>query len=168
MRTIPFLFLLGLVTVACASQTGTPAETDQEVEIPEEGEPVVAEELLSRQTSGLREAARRVIRNAEEWADFWQDVHADVTPLPEVPEVDFQRHMIVAAAMGERSSGGFSISIPRVRREGTEVHAVVEEVAPGAGCMTIQVLTAPVVAVRISRAEGPVHFTERTETRDCT
>ncbi len=41
------------------------------------------------------------------------------------------------------------------------------EVSPGAGCMLAQMITAPVVAVRVSRTERAVEFVRRTDVRDC-
>lgn len=154
--------------VGCASPGATgPSDSFAGTDIPVNAVDVSAEQVLSRPVSGISDSRRIVIRSDSEWTEFWAAANANLVPPPEAPEVDFSRDMILAAAMGGRPTGGYAISIPTVKREGSEVWAVVHERSPGPTCFTTQVLTAPVVAVRVPRLEGPLHWIEDESRTEC-
>lgn len=125
------------------------------------------EQLLEAQYTGFVQRDRLVIRDAEAWSQFWNQAHSNVMPQPSVPSIDFTRNMVVAATMGSRGSGGYSIRIDPVYAADDALYVVVEERSPGAGCVTTAAITAPAAAVRIPRAGGSVSFVERSETFNC-
>lgn len=136
---------------------------------PNDSVPLAFREIPGARTQGsdLLEAGRVVIRDAAEWERYWAKIVAQVSPSPPVPPVDFDRQVVIAAAMGQRPSGGFTIAIDAVFLKGGTVHVVVKSVAPGPNCGVATVMTAPVVAVTIGRAEAPVRFVEQLETTQC-
>jgi uncharacterized protein (DUF885 family) len=67
------------------------------------------------------------------------------------PEVNFNTQAVIIAYQGRKSSGGYSINISAIRREGTTLTVTSNEQVPGAGAMTAQMLTSPFVAVIIPR-----------------
>lgn len=119
------------------------------------------------QTSAHNEPARVVIRDTAAWERYWGRIVAQVAPTPPVPLVDFARQFVVAASMGQRSSGGYTIDVTAVYARGGTVHVVVKSVSPGRTCGAAMVMTAPVVAVAIDRVEGEVRFIETSETTEC-
>lgn len=125
------------------------------------------ETLFTESYSGVTDARRLVVRDAADWRALWDEVVGARTPRPDPPAVDFGREMVIVAAMGQRGTGGFSISIDEVREENGDLVVVVRETTPGSGCFLTQALTAPVTAVRIRYREGPVRFIEEKETQDC-
>lgn len=137
--------------------------------VPNDSVPLAFREIPGARTqgSGHLEAGRVVIRDAAEWELYWAKIVAQVSPSPPVPQVDFDRQVVVAAAMGQRPSGGFTIAVDAVFLKSGTVHVVVKSVAPGRNCGVASVMTAPVVAVTIDRVEAPVRFVERTETMEC-
>jgi len=159
--------LLVLAGLGCASPHGTPSESSAVAGIPVDAVELPTEELLSFGPSGIADSRRIVIRSASEWGRFWDEAHGSIVPRPEPPEVDFSRSMVLAAAMGGRRTGGYSISIPSVRHEGSEVYAVVRAVSPGPTCFTTQAFTAPVVAIRVPLLEGPVRWLDDEVQREC-
>ncbi len=128
---------------------------------------VTLERVYAAPHSGVSAAGRLVIRDATAWQATWRDVVGHLTPAPALPAVDFSRAMIVVAAMGERGTGGYEIRVTRAYRRDGDLVVVVVEVSPGAGCMLIQSITAPVEVVRLPRHDGPVTFLEEQERRDC-
>jgi hypothetical protein len=137
--------------------------------VPADSVPVAFREISGAKTqaSNHTDSGRVVIRDAAEWERFWGAIVAAVSPSPPVPEIDFERQMVLAAAMGQRPSGGYTIDIDAVYLSGGTVFVVVKSVNPGPTCGGASVMTAPVVAVAIDRLDAPVHFVERTETTDC-
>jgi hypothetical protein len=99
--------------------------------------------------SGIRDARRLVITDRATWQAFWDDFHSTVVPKPEPPAIDFDARMVIAATLGERTSGGYAISVPEVAREGDALYVVIEEAAPGTDCVTATVMTTPAVAVSV-------------------
>jgi hypothetical protein len=75
-----------------------------------------------------------------------------VSTLPEQDENFFRSNLVVAAFLGERRSGGYSV---RFMENGNKTLRV-EETTPPKGSMTIQVMTYPfaVVAVPVSNQES--------------
>ena len=158
------LSLVALTLVACSSGAPDAGPTGPETaaEIPAGATATTFEvvEEVSSPMSGIEDRRRLVIRDSGTWSDFWSELAARVEPAPPVPEIDFGTSMIIAAAMGQRTSGGYEISVEEVAEKDGKLYARVQETSPGAACMTITVMTAPVVAVVVPRHEGPVAFVE--------
>jgi protease stability complex PrcB-like protein len=113
--------------------------------------------------TGIREARRLVIRNANTWAEFWSELG-----VGERPDVDFSRDVVIAVAAGQRPSGGYEIAVDRVTQKDGELTAEVVETIPGPNCMTTASLTQPVdvVVVPAVAARG-WSFVERKDVRGC-
>lgn len=173
---LPTLVLLQAAALACGAGgtvNGDAMKRGDDVAIapsvPADSTPVAFREIPGARTqaSGHTDSNRLVIRDAAEWGRFWGAIVSHISPPPPVPPIDFQREMVLAAAMGERPSGGYLISIDAVYLSGGTVYAVVKSEVPGPTCGAASVMTAPVAAVAVERVNGEVRFVERTETRDC-
>ena len=150
-----------LLLAACGTRPSPSAAFSQEPTA------VTIEVLVAESYSGITDSRRLVIRDAATWQAVWKEIVGARTPAPQPPGVDFDQNMVILAAMGQRGTGGYAIRIDEVAVEDGQLNVVVRETAPGPGCMTIQALTAPVTAVRVTRSEEPVSFIERAETFDC-
>ncbi len=117
--------------------------------------------------SGIQERRRTIVRTESEWRQIWGELAAGRIPPPEPPAIDLEHRMVIVAAMGRRSTGGYAISIESVRAPADSLYVTVVEISPGAGCLTTQALTAPVAAVAVERHAGEPVFVEREETHDC-
>ncbi len=159
-RSILAVTLAG-VAWACEAQVPT--------QLPPDAEPVEFELVsqLTRPFGGPNEPARLVIRDQAEWDEYWNALPTVVLPTPDPPAFDFSRDMVLIAAMGRRGSGGHVISVEGVYESGGELFVDVLEVSPGLGCITTQVMTAPLVGVRLAATQAPVRFLEQTESRPC-
>lgn len=162
------LGLLGALAAACgASDASEPLPLEPQ---PLRSEAQVAYEEIEGATavvSGIPDRRRLVIGDAETWAAFWTELHANLSPVPDLPTVDFSTRIVVAATMGRRPTGGYAIRIEAVSRRGDDFEVVVVESSPAAGCLTTQAITAPATAVSVTLTAGGVEFVERTETADC-
>jgi len=70
------------------------------------------------------------------------------------------------AALGTRSSGGYTVSIDSVAR-GATLRAFVTTVTPGPDCVTTMAINWPVQVVRVPRFDGSVEFIEVEQVRHC-
>jgi hypothetical protein len=119
------------------------------------------------QNSGLRDSLRTVIRDQAAFAELWARMYAPYGERPPVPDVDFDREMIVAAALGTRSSGGYAIYLDSATIAGDALVVHVRRVRPGSTCGATGALTEPVDLARAPRDARPVRFVEHSEVRQC-
>ena len=113
--------------------------------------------------TGIGEARRLVIRNANAWADFWSELG-----VGDRPDVDFTKNVVVAVAAGQRPTGGYEIAVERASLTNGELTVEVVETTPGPNCMTSTSLTQPVDVVVIPAvATKNWSFVERKEVRGC-
>jgi hypothetical protein len=113
--------------------------------------------------TGIAEARRLVIRDANAWADFWSELGMGGRPA-----VDFSRDVVVAVAAGQRPTGGYEIAVERVTNNGGELTVEVVETTPGPNCMTTASLTQPVdVVVVPGVTPRSWSFVERKDVRGC-
>jgi protease stability complex PrcB-like protein len=113
--------------------------------------------------TGVGEARRLVIRNANAWADFWSELG-----VGDRPAVDFTRDLVVAVAAGQRPTGGYEIAVDAVRLANGELTVEVVETTPGPNCMATTSLTQPVDIVVVPALTAQNwSFVERKEVRGC-
>ena len=156
--------------VACAPTSEPPSGSDvppasQSPATPPAAVPV--ESLASLHNSGIEDSTRQVIRTSAEWAQAWERMHAPYGEKPALPSVDFARSVVVVAAMGMRSSGGFGIAIDSVERRDGGLVVHVTSTSPGRTCGTTGALTQPVAAARVDATDQQVRFVERAVVREC-
>jgi hypothetical protein len=113
--------------------------------------------------TGVREARRLIIQDANAWAAFWSELG-----VGEQPAVDFSRNVVIAVAAGERSSGGHEIAVTKVSQKDGSLNVEVLETVPGPNCLSASSLSQPVdvVVVQGNRPKS-WSFVERKEVRGC-
>jgi hypothetical protein len=108
-------------------------------------------------------AFRLVIKNRDEFSDFWKRFLAPLAPgqwVPPMPEVDFSKDMVVVAAMGERPMSGYFVIIDGACEVDGHVEVFVSNFENPCGGAQLQVVTDPADAVRIPQSNLPVVFRE--------
>ena len=103
---------------------------------------------------------RLVIKNRDEFNDFWKGLASPGHFLPPLPEVDFSKEMIVVVGMGFRPSPGFVIMIDGACEVDGQVELFVSKVEDGPCGVVPGVVTAPADIVRIPRSDLPIVFRE--------
>lgn len=113
--------------------------------------------------TGIREARRTVIQDANAWAEFWSELG-----VGDRPAVDFTRAVVIAVAAGERPTGGHEIAVTNVTQREGELSIDVKETAPGPNCLSATALSQPVDVVVIE-GDKPQSwsFIEQKEVRGC-
>lgn len=110
--------------------------------------------------SGVQKATQLVVKDAKTWAELWDKVHASVSPKPELPQIDFDKHMVLAVFMGTRRTGGYAIQITDIHydKQADKLVVRVKETSPPPGSIVIQVITHPFHIVVIPKSDKPVQF----------
>jgi hypothetical protein len=127
------LLLLG-VLAAC----GGPAPSDSD--LPPPGE--FLQSLYFK-------TAREVILDQQTWNLTWPRLTGERTTPP---AIDFKNSMVLVAALGERPTSGYFVTINNARLiSGGRLAAEVEESVPGPGCGILKVTTTPAMAVVVPK-----------------
>jgi len=100
-------------------------------------------------------ASMLVIRSPSQWKSLSHDLAPNAKPAP----VDFTKSTVIGVLLGTRPTGGFSVEITGIERQGKELIVTWLEKKPGPDEMVTQVLTSPYHLVTIDRFDGPVKFT---------
>ena len=104
-----------------------------------------------------------MIRDDSSYARFWASLGAGQRPA-----VDFSRDIVIAAATGQRATGGHAIAVERVTRTGDGLAVEVVETTPGPGCVATQALTQPVDVVVVAAADARTwSFSDQTRAQAC-
>ena len=76
-----------------------------------------------------------------------------------MPKVDFNTRSVVAVFAGEQATGGHSIAVAKIEDSASARTVSVALTAPGEGCMSAQVITAPFQVVELPSTE--LEFTHK-------
>lgn len=119
------------------------------------------------QNTGFQDPARLVIRDQKAWEDAWAILTEPYVEPIATPEVDFETSMVLLAAMGWRSHGGYTIELSDAATTEDAFYASVTETSPGGMCATTQALVEPATVTRVPRFDGEVKFIENAKTVGC-
>jgi len=108
-------------------------------------------------------AFRRVIKNQDEYNEFWKQLTAPILPgnrVSPMPEIDFSKEMLIVSANGQRPSSGFWTIIDGACEVDGQVEIFISNVEDPKCGGVFAVITYPADAVRIPRTDLPVVFRE--------
>jgi len=146
-----------LLLMACTPKANTGGTTGSSTE--PEGTKLYFQTVDQRAMSGINNAEDHVISDDKEWSGLWARIHNNVTPVPNMPQMNFSREQVLAVFMGQKNTGGFGIEIKRVIDTGKQIVAMVEETTPPEGGIVTMAITQPYHVVKIENPEGkPVVF----------
>lgn len=114
------------------------------------------------QTGSVRDTLEVMLRDENSYRDALEMV----TPLGELPDVDFSQTMVGLIAI-PTNSGGYTVEVKSVEKTGEEITVSYLFSMPGEDCMTVQALSLPFQIVIIRWAEGNVTFVRDTERYSC-
>ncbi|HEX8129196.1 MAG TPA: DUF885 family protein [Pyrinomonadaceae bacterium] len=135
---------MALLGDAAAPSRSTPAH-----DATEDRTNVVEFSVLATGAMSRHEGGRTVelITNENDWRRAWALVGGG---RPQ-PEINFNSRACIVVYQGQKPTGGYSIEIAEIRRDGTVLAVNVRERRPAFGDVTTQVITSPFVAVSIPR-----------------
>jgi hypothetical protein len=166
MRTMHLVPLLVAVLAGC-SELPTVRQGERNVLDTQQVALVRFDAYFPAYNSGFGEPVRRVVDDAAEWEDAWRELWRSHNPVPPAPAVDFSREVVLLAAMGTRSSGGYSIHVEDAAAKGDHVTVRVIETSPGRACGVTAALTEPVDIVKLSRTPLPIRWETVKSVHDC-
>lgn len=117
-------------------------------------EPVPFTVLVKQGAPALRKAEEKVLTTTKEWTDLWDGSGS------KPPAVDFAKDVVLLAAFGEKSTGGYLIDITRVEKTAAEIRVYVRRTLPRPGAILTQAFTYPVVLARTAKPDRKVVFVD--------
>ena len=94
-------------------------------------------------------------------------LQADDNFSADVPDIDFAKTTVVAVYAGEKSTGGYSITVSNVQEYASVVMVDVTTTSPGASCSTTQSITYPYAVVSFKNTGKPVQFSQHINEQSC-
>jgi hypothetical protein len=148
---VTFLGLLAAGSSACAAGGNSPS--DPQGDRGKISFTSLVQVAVPGQTGG---EIREVIRDAATWSQIWTQLRAG-SSLPEAPPaVDFQKDMVIVAAMPTQSCVS-KVTVRSIHDDPRELRVDLLEEPPAANCRCI-VSQRPIHAVRLPRSAGGVRF----------
>lgn len=156
-KILGFTFLLASIasSTGCMSQAG--AETSPE------GPMVTTIASGNNTVTGL--APTRKIEVYRDQVTFNGSLYEFIQPMAE-ETIDFTLNQVVLLSLGEKSSGGYSVSVSGVEETDDYVRVFVSYTFPGSNCMVPTVITSPFLFVNIDTVKELV-FEERIQSVSC-
>ncbi|SMO38926.1 protease complex subunit PrcB family protein [Gracilimonas mengyeensis] len=103
----------------------------------------------------------KVISSSAEFRSAWEAVHTGRSPMPEIPEIDFEEQMVILVMLESKNSGGFDIDGFQVRKDTTGLVVEYAEVQPGSNCMTTQAISRPYRLVSFPKTGEDIRFEQQ-------
>jgi hypothetical protein len=116
------------------------------------------------QFSGIRTRRGEVISRGDVWRQTWEEINATLSPKPALPTVDFERNILLLAALGETGDACKRVAIESVEHRGGALRVSAKETRPPASCVCPPVTVQPVHVVSIPRAATGASFEFRSVT----
>lgn len=159
--SVYLLSLTLLLSVGCKSSQSAS-------EIPSSATELTLTTLDQGGYCAVEEASQLWITDQAVFRELWTQMHSNQMPSPDLPDIDFDTHGVVAAFMGTRASGGYRISLEKAAKHNDTAYFVVKTTSPGPACLVTNALTYPFVMAVIDRSgiEEAV-FIETAEVSSC-
>lgn len=101
-----------------------------------------------------------IINSLEKWNEIFGQM--DVKP-----DVNFDEKTVIAVVMGQKPTGGYSVSLRQLEVAKDKIQFLVEESMPSKNCTVTQVITNPYQIIAIDKTEKEISFIGNTITNDC-
>jgi len=164
MQQFFLLILLVLLTYSCGNTNQSQETTDMEHMIETLSKGTMGSPMLPGQ-NGEHEI---LITNQEDFSTLWQQMHQGMGNGEEiVPEIDFERYMVVGVVMGEMPSSGYSIRIDDIEQQEEHLNVNVLRTEPGPTCINLTVMTYPHHIIKVPATEQPFNFSYTTIVEEC-
>lgn len=113
------------------------------------------------------EEQQRIIRGEKGFESFWSDLNSSKNPVPKIPIVDFNDHIVIVSIMGTQNSGGYVTEITDVGIVDNKLGIQIKNTRPGDGCVVTGALTNPFHMVKVVKTGLSVTYFKEEATNFC-
>lgn len=119
---------------------------------------VTFENLVTSEIGGYVKEETLVIKDRESLLQVYGYVNRIRKPGFTIPKIDFSKETVIAVFMGEKTTGGYAISVENVKEVNEKLIVQIKEIKPGQKDMVALVITQPFCFVKINRVAKEVTF----------
>ncbi len=106
----------------------------------------------------IEEPINMVIKDIEKLDSLWNVVFKTRIPKPDLPEVNFEKEMVLAVFMGYIPTGGYSVSIENIYAKGCKVIVERKVVTPEPDELVTMDETQPFHIVKTKKTDKEIVF----------
>jgi protease stability complex PrcB-like protein len=119
----------------------------------------IAFEILAQDFyGGMVDSKFMVINDETSLNDIYNRISKDRTPKLDTPKINFNRETVIALFLGEKNSGGYSITVEQIMNLNDKVNVVYRITSPKAGEMVTSVMTQPYCIIKIPKTSKEIVF----------
>lgn len=104
-------------------------------------------------SSAIKDSRVQLIGTAADWEALWAEMNSHREPAPDLPVINFDEKVLLAAFRGECPSGGYGLKIESVSASRKALNVALTYTAPGPNCMSTMMITQPYEVVAIDRVK---------------
>jgi hypothetical protein len=124
----------------------------------DKGESVSFSTIDKGSTSGFTSPLEMFLTSQKDWVDLWAKREVGTGPKKNAPTIDFDKDIVIVAALGMKNTGGYTIEITRIVRTPDDLTVYVKRTEPAAGSTPSGKPTSPFVLAKIRKPDKPVTF----------
>jgi hypothetical protein len=143
-----FVFFISLLILSCNSQKEQTNNTPNQS--------TTIEVLNKNSHGGYTKSKTLVIKSQKELQEIYNQINMTRRPGFPIPEIDFDKEMVIALFMGEKTSGGFATTVEKVIENNNTLEIIVKETAPEGIATTM--ICQPFYYCKVNRSDKEIVF----------
>lgn len=124
----------------------------------DKGEAVSIRTIDKHLTSGFQEPLEKFVATEKDWIELWNQRQEPKAPKRQHPAVDFDKDVVVVAALGPKPGTGYTVEITRIVKTKDEIQIYVRKTAPDPAALKTGQPTSPFVLIRMVKPDRFVRF----------
>lgn len=125
------------------------------------------ETIEKKSSPNTNEKGNYVVKNVSEFNFLWNKIYSGAVIKPELPEVNFDKYMVVAVFNGIETNRGYDIEITKVGEKNNSIYVFLKKILPGNNCITSGSFVNPYHIVGFAKSEKEIYYVEKEETVNC-
>lgn len=126
--------------------------------LPANGSLFALETVASGAYAGVTAAQNVVIKDKAAWTRLWNDTYKNTAPAPSVPDIDFDKQMVIGVYLGEMPNGCRNARVTKVAVAADKLVVNYSEHDDLRAVMCSQALSSPFHLVAVNRSDATVEF----------
>lgn len=159
-----FTFLaFGIFSISCNCTKKSTAKSDATMqnEKQKSSKETSFKVLLDNDHSNIKEKKYLVIKDADALKAIYAKINMTRRPGLPIPNINFNKEMVIGICLGEKSNAGYKISIEKIEDVNGETIVLYRENPPKG--MAATVITQPCLLVATTKSDLPVKFVNALE-----
>jgi NDP-sugar pyrophosphorylase family protein len=114
--------------------------------------------LVQDTYGGYTDSKFMVIETEKSLAEVFNLLNKSRSPKFEIPAINFKKETVIALFLGEKTSGGYAITVEQVLDKNNKVSIFYKVTSPKLGDMVASVMTQPFSIIKIRKTAKEIVF----------